>query len=437
MSQSRVALAALATLARLHARAVRQRRRSPHRRRPPSNSSSRIPAGGLPDTVARIVGRRMQERLNQTIVVENRSGANGGIAVNRADQRARRRHDLRGDRRRDPVDQSAALFQASVQSEGCAPIAALATAPLFLAVHPSVPVATMKEFIAHVKANPGKYNIGSSGVGSIHHISLEALKLGLGLNITHIPYKGTGEAVPALLGGHVQMLFSAYPSLAGAAGTKRITLLATNGATRSSQAPDLPAISEFIPGFSYAPFVGIYARVGTPAGVIEKIAAEAMAIVKEPEVIKQLAKVGVEPIGGDAAEFRTLPRRRDRARRQGGQGRQHQGGVRSGRGLPPRPRQRMHPALHARLGVLDVLLGEELLRLHLVDRIDRPQEVALVAERHRGIDAHAALELRVRRGPLLVARGHALGRHEGLAAPARDRIEDVGAADSRAWSGTT
>ena len=86
----------------------------------------------------------------------------------------------------------------------------------------------------------------------------------------------------------------------------------------------------------------------------------------------------------------------------------------------------LHPADHARLGVVDVLLGEEVLRLHLVDRIDRPQEVALVAERHRGIDAHAALEARVRRGPLLVARGHALGRHEGLAAAAGDRIEDVG-----------
>jgi tripartite-type tricarboxylate transporter receptor subunit TctC len=185
-----------------------------------------------------------------------------------------------------------------------APIAALATAPLFLAVHPSMPVTTMKDYVAHVKANPGKYNFGSSGVGSIHHISLEALKTGLGLRYSHIPYKGTGEAVPALLGGHVQMLFSAYPSLAGAAGTKKITLLATNGATRSSQAPDLPAISEFIPGFSYAPFVGIYARAGTPAAIVEKISAEAIAIVKEPEVIKQLAKVGVEPVGGGAAEFR-------------------------------------------------------------------------------------------------------------------------------------
>ena len=112
--------------------------------------------------------------------------------------------------------------------------------------------------------------------------------------------------MPALLGGHVQILFSAYPSLAGAAGTKRVTLLATNGEKRSSQAPDLPAISEFIPGFSYAPFVGIYARVGTSDAVVKRIASEAAAAVKEPEVIAALKKVGVEPIGGDAAEFRRL-----------------------------------------------------------------------------------------------------------------------------------
>jgi tripartite-type tricarboxylate transporter receptor subunit TctC len=264
------------------------------------------PAGGLPDTVARIVGKRMQERMNQTIVVENRSGANGGIAVSALTSAP-------ADGTTFVVTDGAILSinpqlysKMPYNPKDVLPIAALATAPLFLAVHPSLPASNMKEFIDHVKANPGKYNIGSSGVGSIHHISLEALKLGLGLNISHIPYKGTGEAVPALLGGHVQILFSAYPSLAGAAGTKRITLLATNGAGRSSQAPDLPAISEFIPGFSYAPFVGIYARVGTSEAVIKRIASEAAATVKEPEVIASLTKVGVEPIGGDAAAFRKL-----------------------------------------------------------------------------------------------------------------------------------
>jgi tripartite-type tricarboxylate transporter receptor subunit TctC len=264
------------------------------------------PAGGLPDTVARIVGRRLQDRLAQTVVVENRSGANGGIAVSGM-------LNAPADGLTFVVTDGAILSinpqlysKLPYNPKDVVPIAALATAPLFLAVHPSMPVTTMKEFITHVKANPGKYNHGSSGVGSIHHISSEALKFGLGLKMAHIPYKGTGEAVPALLGGHVQVLFSAYPSLSGAAGTKRITLLATNGEGRSSQAPDLPAISEFIPGFSYAPIVGIYARAGTSAAVVQRIVKEATAVVKEPEVIKQLAVVGVEPIGGDAAEFRRL-----------------------------------------------------------------------------------------------------------------------------------
>lgn len=264
------------------------------------------PAGGFPDTVARIVGKRMQERMGQTVVVENRSGANGGIAVQGL-------LNAPADGTTFVVTDGAILSinpqlysKLSYDPKEVAPVAVLATAPLFLAVHPSVPVTTMKEFIAHVKQHPGKYNSGSSGVGSIHHISLEALNTGLGLKISHIPYKGMGDAVPALLGGHVQMLFSAYPALSGAAGTKRVALLATNGAKRSMQAPDLPAVAEFVPGFSYAPIVGIYGRVGMPPAVMQRMATEAVAILKEPEVMAQLAKIGVEPIGGDAAEFRRL-----------------------------------------------------------------------------------------------------------------------------------
>jgi tripartite-type tricarboxylate transporter receptor subunit TctC len=304
MSRSRTALGVLAALAACSFAPWAVQAQTPST--PTIKFIITHPAGGLPDTVARIVGRRMQERLNQTVVVENRSGANGGIAVNAM-------LGAPADGTTFVVSDGAILSinpqlysKLSYNPKDVVPVAGLATAPLFLAVHPSLPVATMQEFIAHVKANPGKYNVGSSGVGSIHHISLEALKSGFGLQISHIPYKGTGEAVPALLGGHVQMLFSAYPSLAGAAETKRITLLATNGETRSAQAPDLPAIAELVPGFSYAPIVGIYARAGIPDAIVGKISAEAMAIVKEPEVIKQLAKVGVEPQGGSAADFRKL-----------------------------------------------------------------------------------------------------------------------------------
>jgi tripartite-type tricarboxylate transporter receptor subunit TctC len=261
------------------------------------------PAGGLPDTVARIVARRMQERMGQAIAVENRSGANGGIAVSA----------LLGA----PTDgltfvvTDGAILSINPQLYGklpydpkdVAPVAFLAQAPLFLSVHPKVPVATLKQFIDHVKARPGQLNYGSSGVGSIHHISMEGLKNALGLDITHVPYKGTGESVPALLGGHVDTLFSALPSLSGAAGTNRVKLLASNGVSRSAQAPDLPAIAETIPGFNFAPIVGIYARSGLPQPIMQRIAAEASAVVKEPEVIKALAVVGVDPAGGGPEEF--------------------------------------------------------------------------------------------------------------------------------------
>jgi len=260
-------------------------------------------AGGVPDTVARIVGRRLQERLGQTVVVENRSGANGGIAVNA----------LIGS----PADgQTFVVTDGSILSinphvysklpydpKDVAPVAYLAQAPLFLAIHPKVPVDTIKEFIDYARARPGQLNYGSSGVGSLHHISMEGFKSAMKLNITHVPFKGTGESVPALLGGHVEALFSAYPSLSGAAGTNRVKLLASNGADRSPQAPDLPAISELIPGFNFAAIVGIYARAGTSAAVMQKIAAETSAIVKEPDVINQLAIVGVEPKGGGPEEF--------------------------------------------------------------------------------------------------------------------------------------
>jgi tripartite-type tricarboxylate transporter receptor subunit TctC len=260
-------------------------------------------AGGLPDTVARIVGRRLQERLGQTVLVENRPGASGGIAVNA----------LIGS----PADgqtflvTDGAILSVNPQVYGklpydpkdVAPVAYLAQAPLFLAIHPKVPADTIKEFIEYVRARPGQLNYGSSGVASIHHISMEGFNSVLKLNMTHVPFKGTGESVPALLGGHVEVLFSAYPSLSGAAGTNRVKLLASNGATRSPQAPDLPAISEFIPGYNFASIVGIYARAGTSAAAIKNIAAETSAIVKEPDVISQFAVVGVEPRGGGPEEF--------------------------------------------------------------------------------------------------------------------------------------
>lgn len=260
-------------------------------------------AGGLPDTVARIVGRRLQERLGQSVVVENRPGGNASVAV----------AALTGS----PADGYTFMVQdGSVVSinpqiyaklayapQDILPVALIARAPLFLAAHPKVPVDSMREFIAYVKARPGQLNYGSSGVGSTHHLSMEAIKAALKLEMTHIPYKGTGKSVPALLGGHVDAAFSAYPSLSGAVGNKSVKLLATNGAQRSAQAPDVPPVADFIPGFDFAPLVGLYARTGTPPAIVQRIATEVAAIAKEPEAIRQLAIVGIEAVGAGPDEF--------------------------------------------------------------------------------------------------------------------------------------
>ncbi len=261
------------------------------------------PAGGLPDTVARIVGRRLQERLQQSVVVENRPGANGRVAVAALLNAPADGYTLL------VTDGSIIsinpLLYANLayDPKDILPIAMLARAPLFLAVHPKVPAATMSEFIAYAKARPGQINYGSSGVGSTHHLSMEAMNAALKLSMTHVPFKGTGESVPALLGGHIEVLFSAFPSLSGAADGNQVKLLATNGAQRSAQAPNLPSIAEFIPGFDFAPVIGIFARAGMEPAVVQKITAEALATVKEPEVIKQLAVVGVEPAGGGPQDF--------------------------------------------------------------------------------------------------------------------------------------
>ena len=255
------------------------------------------PAGGLPDTVARIVGRRLQERLGQSVVIENRPGANGRVAV----------AALLGA----PADGYTLLVtdgsiltinpllyaNLAYNPKDILPIAMLARAPMFLAVNPKVPAASLSEFIAYAKANPGKINYGSGGIASTHHLSMEAMAAALKLDMKHVPFKGTGEAVPALLGGHIDVLFSAYPSLSGAAEGGQLRLLATNGLQRAKQTPNLPALSEVIPGFDLAPTIGIFGRADTAPAVVDKLVAEALAALKEVEVVRQLTVVGVEAAG--------------------------------------------------------------------------------------------------------------------------------------------
>ena len=221
--------------------------------------------GGLPDTVARVVGQALQERIGQTVVVENRPGSNGNVAA--------------GVITNSPADgytfmvTDGSMFSINPllyrdltydRDKDFQPVTMVAQAPLFLAVRPKVPVSTLNEFIAHAKANPGKLNYGSSGIGSSHHLTMEAMKAALGLDLAHIPYKGTGQSVPALIGGQVEVLISAYPSLAQYLKDNRVKLIATNASQRSPQAPRHPAHCRCHSGFDFAVIVGVLAEPVRP-----------------------------------------------------------------------------------------------------------------------------------------------------------------------------
>jgi tripartite-type tricarboxylate transporter receptor subunit TctC len=261
-------------------------------------------AGGLPDTVARIFAQRLGERLGQSVVVDNKPGANGVVA---AQAIATAPHDgytfLVTDGSMFSINPTLYKNLGYDYKRDLLPVSLAARAPLYLAVHPKVPANTLQEFIALAKAKPGTLNYGSSGIGSTHHLSMEAMKHALGLQMTHVPFKGSGQSVPALIGGQVEVLFSALPSLSGFVKAGQVKLLATNAAQRSAQAPDVPAIAETIPGFDFAPIVGVLAAVGTPTVAIDRISSEMAQIAKMPEVIQTLNTAGIDPIGGSPSDY--------------------------------------------------------------------------------------------------------------------------------------
>lgn len=261
-------------------------------------------AGGLPDTVARIFAQRLGDKLGQAVVVDNRPGANGVVAAQALATAPKDGYTfLVTDGSMFSINPAIYKNLTYDYKRDFMPVSLAARAPLYLAANVKVPVNSLQEFIALAKARPGTLNYGSSGIGSTHHLTMEAMKAALGLQITHVPFKGSGQSVPALIGGQVDVLFSALPSLSGFAKAGQAKLLASNAATRSSLEPNVPAIAEIIPGFDLAPIIGVLAATGTPASAIERISAEMAQIAKMPEVIETLHKAGIEPIGSGPADY--------------------------------------------------------------------------------------------------------------------------------------
>src|SRR6266508_3763152 len=263
--------------------------------------------GGLPDTIARLVGQKLSERWGQQFVVENKPGADGILG---AEYVAKAAPDgymlLMTDNSTHAIIPFLFAKLPYDADRDLIPFSLTARAPLFLAVQPSVKANSFRELIALIRAAPGKYSYGSSGIGSTHHLCMEYLKASLDLDMTHVPYKGTGQSVPALVGGQVPMVLSGYPTLAAHAKEGRVKLLAINSLRRSELAPDVPAIAETIPGFDFAPTFGLFAPNGTPREIAARIGADVAQVVKLPDIAERMKNLGIDPLGVSGDEWAKL-----------------------------------------------------------------------------------------------------------------------------------
>jgi len=263
-------------------------------------------AGGLPDTMTRIAAPRLVEMLGQQFVVDNRPGAGG---ISGCELVARATPDgytlLIADVGQTAINPAVYSKLPYDTLRDFAPVSLMGTSAQFLVAHASVPANTLRELIALAKAKPGQLRYGSGGTGSVHHLSMEALKTPLGLDIVHVPYKGTGQAVPALIGGEVSLLFSALPSIAPHIKAGRLKLLAVNTIKRSAQAPDVPTIAEVtgIRDYDYPPAIGVLAPAKTPRAVINRLAAAIAKAVHHPETVSRYTALGIDPVGNTPEQY--------------------------------------------------------------------------------------------------------------------------------------
>ncbi len=263
-------------------------------------------AGGLPDTMTRLASTRMTEILGQQIVVDNRPGA-GGIGA----------CDLVAHANPDGytlliVDVAQTAINPALYSKlpydtlrDFTPVSLMGTSAQFLTANASVPANTLPELIKLVKGKPGQMRYGSGGIGSVHHLSMEALKTPLGLDIVHVPYKGNGQAIPAMIGGEVALVFSALPAIEGHLKTGRVKLLAVNTIKRSPQAPNVPTVSEVtgIQDYDYPPAIGVLAPAKTPKAVVNRIAAAVAKAVNHPDTASRYTALGIDSVGNTPEQY--------------------------------------------------------------------------------------------------------------------------------------
>jgi tripartite-type tricarboxylate transporter receptor subunit TctC len=260
-----------------------------------------FPAGTSSDITARLVGQWLSERLGQQFVVENRTGAGTNIAAEAVVHALPDGYTLLW------VTQTNAINATLYDNlnfnfiRDIAPVASILRVPAVIMVNPSVPAKTVPEFIAYAKANPGKVNMSSPGIGSINHVAGEMFKMMAGVDLVHVPYRSS--QFPDLLGGQVQVTFNPLPSSLDFIRSGKLRGLAVTSATRSDALPDLPTVAEFLPGYEATAWFGIGAPKDTPAEIVGKLNTTINAGLADPQFKGRLVDLGGVPAPMSVAEF--------------------------------------------------------------------------------------------------------------------------------------
>jgi tripartite-type tricarboxylate transporter receptor subunit TctC len=258
-------------------------------------------AGGANDIVARLIGQWLSERLGQPFIIENRSGAGSNIGTEVV--------------ARAPPDGYMLLMVGAPNAINAtlyeklpfnfirviAPVAGILRMPLVMEVHPSVPVYTVPEFIAYAKANPGKINYASAGIGGVTHVAGELFKVLAGVDMRHVPYRGEGPALTDLLGGQVQVMFDSMPSSIEYIRAGKLRALGVTTADQSAALPDLPTVGNFVPAYEASAWLGVGAPRNTPTDIVDKLNKEINSGLSDPKIKARLADLGGTVLAGSPA----------------------------------------------------------------------------------------------------------------------------------------
>ncbi len=266
-----------------------------------------VPYGpaGSPDVLARLLGQKLSVAMGQPFVIDNKPGANGQIGVQVAVKSPADGYTLlvadTGHLAINP-----ALYP-KIQYDvltAFAPISMVTKTPLFLVANAAVPANNVTELLALAKKSPGKLTCGSSGNGSPHHLALALFNSMAGVEITHVPYKGVAESVPAIVGGQIDLMFVALPSVAALIQSGKLKILAVGALERSSFMPSVPTVAESgVPGYEMSSRIGLLAPAGTPKARVERLHAEVLKVLADPDTVQRMPALGMEIIGNSPQEY--------------------------------------------------------------------------------------------------------------------------------------